>query len=77
MQDKLLKLVNEKLDVVIRLHSLQIVNGLSQTDAIKVLGKSGMERKVIAEILGTKVNVVNARLSEVNRKKGKGNASKK
>ena len=45
--------LGEKLDVLVRLAALQLVNEKPQTEAINILSRSGLETAAIAELVGT------------------------
>ncbi|MFN2588700.1 MAG: helix-turn-helix transcriptional regulator [Actinomycetota bacterium] len=63
------KAVLKKLDQLVRLMSLSLVEGKKQADQIALLSKSGFQPKEIADLLGTTPNTVRVALSNM-RKKG-------
>jgi len=68
MTKEILERIDTKLDIMIRLLASRAVEGRSKTEAILVLGVSGLETDLIAEIVGTTPGTVRARLSEAKRK---------
>ena len=62
--------ISNKLDTIIKLISVASVASKGQTDAIRYLGQVGVDRHIIAEVVGTKAEVVSVRLSELKKKKG-------
>ena len=70
MQEKILGEIDRKLDIIVRLLAARSAEGSSGTDSIIKLGALGLDRKLIAEIVGTTPGVVSTRLSEA-KKKGK------
>jgi transcriptional regulator len=72
MSDELLQEICEKLDHLVLLTSASTVKGLKPNEAIVILGEVGLDRNVIARIVGTTAATVSVRLSEARaRKKGK------
>ena len=65
MSDELLTQINEKLEQLVRLSAVNAVKGLKQNQAIVVLAEAGLDRNLIAEILGTTRGTVSVRLSQV------------
>lgn len=59
------KAVLEKLDQLVRLMSLSLVEGKKQADQIALLSKSGFQPKEIADLLGTTPNTVRVALSNM------------
>ena len=70
MEEEILRSIDRKLEVLIRIHAGNLIQGKSKTDAILALGAFGMEANVIAGIVGTTVATVNARLWEKKKKSG-------
>lgn len=68
MEEKQLREVTDRLDKLARIIALTSTQGLTTTERIYLLHKAGFSPKEIAETLGTSVNVVNVRLSEMRRK---------
>ena len=72
-----------KLDSVMRLLALDIVarmeegESCTQGDQIERLGRAGIDRNAIAEILGTTPGTVSVALSNVKSKRSKSSRSKK
>jgi DNA-directed RNA polymerase specialized sigma24 family protein len=56
-----------KVDTLIRLTALLLVRETGPTEAIKILGRSGMESSEIAEVVGTTPATVRATLSRARR----------
>ena len=65
MSDKALNEISQKLDQLIALVAANAVKGMKQADAIVVLGAAGLDRNLIAQILGTTPGTVSVRLSQV------------
>ena len=73
MQEKLLKSINKKLEVIIALllHlRLQNLEKPLLRDQIKALGDLGIEPKEIASILGRSNNFINKELFQIRKKQG-------
>lgn len=71
MSDEILQEISEKLDHLVLLSATNIARGLKPNEAIIVLGDIGLDRNVIARIVGTTAATVSVRLSEAKaRKKG-------
>lgn len=70
MEEEILKSIDRKLEVLIKILAGNIIQGKGKTDAILTLGAFGMEVNVIADIVGTTVAAVNARLWEKRKKSG-------
>lgn len=68
MEEEILKRIETKLDIVVRLLATKAIEGKSKTEAILALGASGLETKPIAEIVGTTPATVSTRLSEAKKK---------
>jgi predicted DNA-binding protein (UPF0251 family) len=60
-----------RLDTIIKLMMVNIVQGKDQTEAIRLLSSTGLQPKDIAQITGVPRTTVNARLSEIRRKEAK------
>ncbi len=71
MDDKDLKAISSKLDVIIRLLSHQMIQGKNQTESILFLGQLGLDRNVIAEMVGSSPATVSVRLSEAKNRANK------
>ncbi len=63
--------VGDKLDTLIRLVALGLCQGKTQKEQIALLASAGLQRKGIAEILGTTRNTVSVALSNLRKNKGK------
>lgn len=57
-----------KLDALVRLVALQLIGDKTATEAIRVLGRSGLDNELIAEIVGTTPGTVRGTLSRARRK---------
>lgn len=55
--------LNEKLDIVIRLHSLGLIQGRTQREQIALLSVAGIQPKDIASLLNTTPNTVRVELA--------------
>ena len=69
MENKLLKSIDKRLEVLVKLSALQLGKDLTASEKIILLYKIGQTPKEIADILGTGNNLVNVRLSQA-RKRG-------
>lgn len=61
--------IGEKMDQLISLVAANLVGGMKQNDAILFLGRVGLDRTLIADLVGTTPNTVSVRLSEAKAKK--------
>lgn len=59
----------DKMDVLIRLMAISLVNGKRQRDQVRLLSLAGMGPKEIAELIGTTPNTVNVSLSQLRKEK--------
>lgn len=64
MTDQNYKKIEEKLDIIIKLLSMPLIVGKTQTDFIIFLSQMGFDRNVIANIVGASPAVVSSRISE-------------
>ncbi len=64
MTDQNYKKIEEKLDIIIKLLSMPLIVGKTQTDSIIFLSQMGFDRNVIANIVGASPAVVSSRISE-------------
>ncbi len=72
MSEKILEEISEKLDHLVLLTATNTAKGLKPNEAIVTLGEIGLDRNVIARIVGTTAATVSVRLSEARaRKKGR------
>lgn len=62
--------LENKLDRLLRLMSIQLVDGKKQRDQIRLLSIAGMPPVEIAELIGTTPNTVNVYLSHIRKHKG-------
>ncbi len=65
MSDDILKQVNANLELLVALTAANLAKGMTQADAIVLLGAAGLDRNLIAEVLGTTPGTVSVRLSNV------------
>lgn len=77
MAEDIMKSIDAKLEVIIRLLSSTLIQGRNKTEAILDLGSLGLENNLIASIVGTTRNAVGACLSEAKKKSSKREAGKK
>lgn len=68
---KVLRSIETKLDLLLRLTALQMTAGMKQGPAIQLLAAAGIERRVIAELLDTTPNTVSVTLSTSKKAKAK------
>ena len=74
MDDKMFKLLQSKLDAIIKLMVFRMTEGKKQVDQIRLLSKAGFGPKAIAEAIGTTSNTV--RVALVHMKKVKRGSKK-
>lgn len=68
MPDPQLKLIGDKLDMLIRLQIAALTLGRPQGDQMSLLNKAGFQPKAIAELVGTTPNAVRVYLSRTRRR---------
>jgi len=68
-EDRLLMELNEKLDVLIKVVSIQVGTDKSTTERARLLKMAGVDNQTIAEVLNTTVGAVRVFTSNL-RKKG-------
>jgi len=59
------ELLAEKLDTLIQLTAISLIEGKKQRDQIRLLGLAGIKPSRIAEIINTSPNTVNVALSNL------------
>jgi CRP-like cAMP-binding protein len=59
--------VLRRLDAIVRLIALQMTADLKTVEKIRLLGRAGLDRRMIAELAGTTPDAVSVRLSEFKR----------
>jgi DNA-directed RNA polymerase specialized sigma24 family protein len=59
----------EKMDILLRLLAITLVNGKKQREQIRLLSLAGMAPKEIANLIGTSPNTVNVALSALRKAK--------
>lgn len=64
-----MKLILERLDQLIRLLASNTIKGMNKTKAISALGAVGLDRNLVAKIVGTTPLTVSVTLSEAKRRK--------
>ncbi len=62
--------LGRKIDLLVRLFAVNLVNGRSQREQIRLLAIAGMGPKEIATLLGTTPNTVNVALSTLRKRGG-------
>ena len=72
MNEDNLKQIAERLGQIVRLLATRTIEGKKQNEAITLLGAAGLDRNLIAEILGTTPNTVSVRISQAKAQKKKG-----
>jgi DNA-binding NarL/FixJ family response regulator len=60
--------LNEKLETLVKLVACGLTTGKTQQESIAILSKSGLQPKVIAELLGTTPNTVRVALTAMRKK---------
>jgi hypothetical protein len=60
----------DKMDMLVRLSAIALINGKRQKDQIRLLSIAGMRPAEIAELIGTTPNTVNVALSSLRKEKG-------
>lgn len=71
MDKKDLEEITKRLDVIIRLLSVQFTEGQNQSDQIKKLLTARMSAAEIAKLLGKKTNLITAYASKIKKTKQK------
>jgi len=66
--EDILREIDRKLDVIVRLLASRLIEGKNQTESILLLGGFGLDRNLIADIARTKPATVSTRLSEAKKK---------
>lgn len=68
MEEDILKSIDKKLDVLIKLYAGNLIQGKNKTESIIMLANIGIEANAIADIVQTAPKNVYARLSEQKKK---------
>jgi DNA-binding CsgD family transcriptional regulator len=76
MDEKAIRVLSAKLDVIIKLMVLGMTQGKSQTEQIRLLSAAGFQPKDIAETLGTTPNAVRVILFNLRKQGRKGRRGK-
>jgi CRP-like cAMP-binding protein len=71
MSDELLQEISAKIDHLVLLSATNTVKGLKPNEAILILGEVGLDRNLIARIVGTTAATVSVRLSEARARKAR------
>ncbi|HEX8127618.1 MAG TPA: hypothetical protein VF527_00725 [Pyrinomonadaceae bacterium] len=71
MSDESAEVLTRKLDTIIKLMVLSLIEGKNSTEAIKLLSTIGLQPKEIAELIGIPRTTVNAQVSEVRKKESR------
>jgi pyruvate/2-oxoglutarate dehydrogenase complex dihydrolipoamide dehydrogenase (E3) component len=69
VSEDVLKEISRKLDRLVALAATNAIKGMKPTEAILILGAAGIDRNVIAQVVGTSPATVSVRLSEAKAKK--------
>jgi DNA-directed RNA polymerase specialized sigma24 family protein len=69
VSDDVLNEINQKLDQLVGLVAANAAKGMKPTEAILLLAAAGLDRNLIAQIVGTTPGTVSVRLSEARAKK--------
>ena len=77
MDEEVLRSIDNKLDVLIKLFAGNLIQGKNKTEAILTLASFGVEANAIAAIVQTKPSTVYARLSEQKKKAASSKKKKK
>lgn len=81
MSDEILSEISKKIDHLVLLSAANSIKGLKPNDSILLLGEIGLDRNLIARIVGTTPATVSVRLSEAKAKRAgprkQGRGSKK
>ena len=75
MTDAVAKEISDKLDLLVSLMAISVLDGKPQEEQIELLGKASLAPKDIAALVGTTPNTVSVTLSKM--KKGKAKNAKK
>lgn len=65
------KEVEQKLGIIVKLMAAMLTKEMSQREAVEKLNSLGIDRQTLADVLNTTPATVNARLTEIKKKKGK------
>lgn len=71
MSEEIFDRIESKLDAIVRLVAARHIEGKSKTDATKALGRLGLDRNVIAQIVDTTPGTVSVTLSQAKSEKKK------
>jgi DNA-binding CsgD family transcriptional regulator len=66
--EEVLQRIEAKLEHMLRLAALQMTANMKQAQAIQLLNSAGLERKLIADLLGTTPNTVSVTLAKAKAK---------
>jgi hypothetical protein len=77
MNEKYFKSLSKKLDIIIKILSIQTIGNKKGKEAIKLLNGFGFKPKDISKLLNTTQNNVNVTLSKMRKKKKGGKNAKK
>jgi hypothetical protein len=69
--------INQKLDMLIRVIAIGLIEDRTQNDQMRLLAKVGLQPKEIADLLGTTANTVRVGLSKQRKLVGSRSTSKK
>jgi len=77
MTDKIAAEIISKLDILIALTAIGVLEKKSQKLQVELLGRAGLAAKDIASLVGTTRNTVSVALSRMKKATGKGKKTKK
>ncbi len=77
MEEKSLKKIEEKLDIIIKLLCSKCVEGKSKTDSILILEAMGIDRELIYQLTKSTPASIRSTISTAKNKNEKGQAKKK
>jgi DNA-binding NarL/FixJ family response regulator len=63
-----IKALNEKMETLVKLVACGLATGKTQQECIAIFSKSGLQPKIIAELLGTTPNTVRVALTAMRKK---------
>jgi len=77
MDEDILKAIEAKLDIIIKLLCSKCVEGKSKTDSILVLETIGVDRELIAQLTGSTPASIRSTISTAKNKNGRNQPKKK
>ena len=76
MTDAVAKEISDKLDLLVSLMAISVLDGKPQKEQVELLDKAGLAPKDIAALVGTTPNTVSVTLSKLKEKSGKAKKAK-